>query len=44
VRVTAERRSAFLAGAFATLAGWSAWLGVATVPESLTAALTQARC
>ncbi len=40
LRVTADRRAAFVAAAFATLVGWSAWLGVATVPEGLTAALT----
>jgi len=38
--LTGERRTARLAAHFATLLGWSAWLGVATVPECFTAALT----
>ncbi len=39
-RLTNERRAALFAGHLATLFGWSAWLGVATVPELFTAALT----
>ena len=39
-RITGDRRAALLAGLASTLVGWSAWLGVATVPELLTAALT----
>lgn len=39
-RLGADRKVARLAGHFATLVGWSAWLGVATVPELFTAALT----
>lgn len=40
LRITGDRRSALIAGCFATLLGWSAWLGVATVPELATSALT----
>jgi len=39
-RITGDRRAALLAGFASALVGWSAWLGVATVPELLTAALT----
>ncbi len=39
-RITGDRRAAVLAGFASTLVGWSAWLGVATVPELLTASLT----
>jgi hypothetical protein len=38
-RITGERRVAVVAGCYAGLVGWAAWLGVATVPELLTAAL-----
>ncbi|MFO0587281.1 MAG: hypothetical protein U0441_07075 [Polyangiaceae bacterium] len=38
--VTKDRGAAWIAGVFVTLMGWSAWLGVATVPELNTAALT----
>ena len=38
--VTRDRRAALFSGIFATLIGWSAWLGVATVPELFTASLT----
>lgn len=39
-RITASRRAAVIAGLACSLVGWSAWLGVATVPELFTAALT----
>lgn len=39
-RLLADRRAALVAGHLATLVGWSAWLGVATVPELFTASLT----
>lgn len=38
--VAKDHRSAWIAGIFITLIGWSAWLGAATVPELFTASLT----
>ncbi|MEZ4295620.1 MAG: glycosyltransferase family 39 protein [Polyangiaceae bacterium] len=40
LRMTGERRTGVIAGCACALVGWSAWLGVATVPELFTAALT----